>query len=144
MGILDFNTPSTQTQPASTRRMPFGNMTSPNERPKAKLWINLGYMQNDRFVNLPIGTPVDTMEPAEVRGQNADWVKFQSARNDLLKALQELGANIEPGQEVDLNLIVKLRRVNDELAVPTGENEYKTDLSALFAGAKPAPVKEIA
>jgi hypothetical protein len=135
MAILDFT--STASAPAKTQRMPFGNMTNPTgDRPKAKIWLNIGYETNGRFVNLPIGTPVDTMEAAEIRGQNEDWVKFQTARNNLLKALQALGTQLAPGQEIEVpNLVIKLRRVNADLDVSKETNEYSVDFLSLLTKA---------
>lgn len=131
MSILNFNS-----APAAGQRTPFAGMTGVNQgdRPKAMIWLNLGYEINGKFVNLPIGIPVDTMEPAEARGQNVDWVKFQTSRNELLKALQGIGATLAPGEETVVpNLVIKLRRVNGELDVTKEENEYAVDFGALFA-----------
>lgn len=143
MGVLDFNTASIPAAPSISERAsrPFqgirnGNGVDRADRPKAKLWLNLGYDVNGKFVNLPIGTPLDTMEPTDVRGQNPDWIKLQTARNNLLKALQAYGAQLAPGQEVEIpNLVIKLRRVNDELAVAEEDNEYAVDLVSLLSGA---------
>ena len=115
MGIMDFNAPQA-TAPAQrdnrNQRMPFGTMqNAPEQRDRAKLWLNVGYEVNGRFVNLPIGMPVDTMKPTEVKGQNEDWVKFQTARNQLLEALQHYGMSLAPGEEVEVStLVIRLRR----------------------------------
>ena len=111
----------------------------PKQRDRAKLWLNVGYEVNGRFVNLPIGMPVDTMKPTEVKGQNEDWVKFQTARNQLLEALQHYGMSLAPGEEVEVStLVIRLRRVNEDLEVSKAENEYAVDLaSMLMGGSKP-------
>jgi len=125
MAILNF-----ETAPTNTRgNTPFAGMN--NEQPKSKMWVNIGYESNGKFINLPLGMPIDTMKPAEVKGQNEDWVKQRTASNDLLKALQTLGASFEPGHEETINLIVKLRRVNEEMEVSKTDNEYSADLSFL-------------
>lgn len=130
MGILDFNTKDTNT---SNKRQPFGNLSNVSgDRPKARLWLNVGYDKAGKFINLPIGMPIDTMEPVEPRGQNEDWIKQQNARNELLKTLQALGASFAPGQEQEIKLTIKLRRVNEELEVSKDENEYSTDLMAML------------
>ena len=126
MGILDFET--TAKSNTSGRR----NAQQASDRPAAKLWLNVGYDANGRFVNLPVGIPVDTMELLPIRGQNEEWAQFQSARNDLLKAIQEAGDNLEPGAEVEVKLVVKLRKVNEEIEVKPEDNEFATDLSKLF------------
>ena len=130
MGILDFDsaakTNNTAASGTSNRR------TQAQDRPAAKLWLNLGYDANGRFVNLPLGITVDTMELLPIRGQNEEWAQFQSARNQLLKAIQEAGDNLEPGAEVEVKLTVKLRKVNEEIEVKPENNEFAADLSKLF------------
>jgi hypothetical protein len=125
MGILDFTIPTNKPAAnASNQR---------NDRPKAKLWLNIGYESNGKFVNLPVGLPIDTMEGVKATGQNEDWIKFQSARNGLMEALQKFGSQLTPGQEVDVpNLIIRLRSVNEETVVDAATNEYAIDLSAMF------------
>lgn len=145
MGIMDFtpvNTPAPTVSERVRANRPFAGFGAP-ERPKAKLWLNIGYEQNGRFVNLPVGTPVDTMEATEAKGQNADWVKFQTARNKLLQALQALGDTLEPGAEIEVpNLIIKLRRTNENMVIAEDENEYAVDLLGLLSGRVPAMAAE--
>ena len=126
MGILDFEAAKTNnTAPRSGRQ-------AQADRPAAKLWLNVGYDANGRFVNLPVGIPVDTMELLPIRGQNEEWAQFQSARNDLLKAIQEAGDNLEPGAEVEVKLVVKLRKVNEEIEVSKEDNPFAANLSSLI------------
>ena len=131
MGILDFDSAAKTNNTAASGTGRNGR-TQAQDRPAAKLWLNLGYDANGRFVNLPVGIPVDTMELLPIRGQNEEWAQFQSARNQLLKAIQEAGDNLEPGAEVEVNLTVKLRKVNEEIEVKAEDNEFATDLSKLF------------
>lgn len=134
MAVLDFSPP--QPAQAKTPRL-FGQQ---GDRPRAKLWLNVGYEVNGKFVNLPVGIPLDTMEPAEIKGQNKDWVAFQSARNGLLKALVEAGSKMEPGAAAELpQLTIQIRRVNEDMQVPTEENEYAVDLVSLLAAKPIAP-----
>ena len=129
MGILDFDSAAkTNTAAAGGNN----RRTQAQDRPSAKLWLNVGYDANGRFVNLPVGIPVDTMEALPVRGQNEEWAQFQSARNDLLKAIQEAGDNLEPGAEVEVKLVVKLRKVNEEIEVSKEDNPFATNLSSLI------------
>ena len=130
MGILDFDT-TKNNAPASNRR--YNGPQSAQDRPAAKLWLNVGYDANGRFVNLPVGIPVDTMELLPIRGQNEEWAQFQSARNGLLKAIQEAGDNLEPGAEVEVKLVVKLRKVNEELEVSKEDNPFAANLTSLIA-----------
>ena len=131
MGILDFDSAAKTNNTAASGTGRNGR-TQAQDRPAAKLWLNLGYDANGRFVNLPVGIPVDTMELLPIRGQNEEWAQFQSARNQLLKAIQEAGDNLEPGAEVEVKLTVKLRKVNEEIEVKAEDNEFATDLSKLF------------
>lgn len=86
------------------------------ERRQSKLWVNIGFHNAEgKFVNLPVGIPVDTMELIAVRGQSEDWVRLTHERNMLIKMLQQHGDKMEPGQEEILPLQVQLRRVSDKL-----------------------------
>ena len=127
MGILDFEAAAKNTNTSRS-----AGRTAQQNRPAAKLWLNVGYDANGRFVNLPVGIPVDTMEALPVRGQNEEWAQFQSARNDLLKAIQEAGDNLEPGAEVEVKLVVKLRKVNEEIEVSKEDNPFAVNLSSLI------------
>ena len=126
MGILDFEAAKTNTSAPRSGRQ------AQQDRPAAKLWLNVGYDANGRFVNLPVGIPVDTMETLPIRGQNEEWAQFQSARNDLLKAIQAAGDGLEPGAEVEVKLVVKLRKVNEEIEVSKEDNPFAANLSALI------------
>ena len=130
MGILDaINSQIGNTSSNGVRRT--GGAVQ--DRPQAKIWLNIGYEKNGKFVNLPVGIPVDTMEPAVIRGQNEDWNKFQSARNNLLKALQQVGDELEPGAEIEVpNLVIRVRRTNEAMSINDSDNEYSTDLGELF------------
>ena len=135
MSLIDF---SKKTETAPTTRTSNGR-TRPvdangNPLPQAKLWLNVGYMAGDRFISLPLGTPIDTMQPRELRGSSQDFLKLVTAQNKLLEGLQGMIETLNPGDEIDLpNLIVKIRRTQGEVAVE-GENNYEVDLASLFAG----------
>lgn len=135
MAILDSLTRSTSAA-SSTLFAPRGQQAAA-DRPKATVWLNIGYPAGDKFINLPIGLPVDTMDAIEVRGQNEDWVKQTHARNAFLKDLQNYGAGLKPGEEVILNpesmIQIRLRRTNDKLDVKSEDNEYAVDLGSLLS-----------
>jgi hypothetical protein len=134
MSILDFT--STTQAPVRNSRQPFNGLTQPDgtPKPRAKLWLNIGREVNGRFISLPLGQAIDTMEAGAVRGQNEEYVKQRTAENDLLKALQALGFTFQPGEERKVNLEVRLRRVNDEIVVDQATNEYAIDATTLLAG----------
>lgn len=109
--------------------------TSRKDLPKADVWINIGVATGDEtypFISLPMGIPLDTMEPLAVRG-NDDFRQFTSARNDLLAQLQEAAAGLEPGTdmiiETEGGLAIQVRRVAAEVAeAPIEENRFAVNL----------------
>lgn len=132
MSILDFNAPAAANNEAGNQ--PFRGMTHPTNKPKSKLWLNVGYERGDKFVNLPLGLAIDTMDPAEIRGQNQDFINLRSAQNELLKHLQAHGMSMTPGEEITVNLTVKLRRVNEEMAPSAEAGELAINPEQLFGG----------
>ena len=102
-------------------------------KPKATLWLNAGYtttvvvdgVQEERFVNLPMGMPVDTMELLPTNSRNAEFAQFRMAQNDLLNQIMELGKSLAPGEAKTINLELQLRRVNENVTpVPSNENPF--------------------
>ncbi len=104
------------------------------EREKAVLWLNIGYVSDvkdedgtNRFVSLPLGIPVDSMEALPTNSRNQDFAMFQKARNDLLAQIMEVAKGVKPGESKILNLQIQLRRVNDEatsVPVPATGNPF--------------------
>lgn len=132
MTILDFARETANNVPAARGR---GNGAA-QDRPRAKLWVNVGVMVNGRFINLPVGIPLDTMEPAVVSGQSEDWIKLQSARNGLLKAMQTEGDKLEPGAEMIVpGIQVSIRRINEQTVIEDKDNEFVPEFASLFEGA---------
>jgi len=134
MAILDFTNNENSAVPVRNQRMPFATMGNgvEGQRPKAKVWMNIGRDVGGKFISIPLGQPIDTMEPKEIRGQNEEFVKQTMAQNELLKAIQQLGGTLTPGQEVTLNLQVKIRRINEALEITKAENEFAIDASTLL------------
>jgi hypothetical protein len=120
------------------RRNLFGNESN-NDRadlPKAQVWMNVGYSQevstgekDDKgkdimetiFIALPLGLPVDTMEPININTRNQSYGQLQAARNDLLSQLQDAAAKLAPGEETSVKLEIQLRRVSDPAVVPAAD-----------------------
>jgi len=103
------------------------------DRPKANLWLNIGYSVEvdtaegveQRFVSLPVGIPLDTMEPLPTNSRNADFAAFQAARNNLHEQIMAAAQALQPGEEKILNLQIQLRRVNEEsVAVDSSKNQF--------------------
>jgi len=130
MGVLN----QIENTPSNVRSI---SRNGTSDKPKAKVWGNIGYELNGKYISLPIGIPVDTMEPAKSNSNNKEWVAFQDACNTLLKHLQSMGDEMEPGQDISIpNLEFRLHRVKEAVVVEEEDNDFRTDLSQLFAGAK--------
>lgn len=129
---INFNRPlGSNTNNGSNAAGVAGNAPAP--KPKATLWLNAGYtttvvvdgVQEERFVNLPLGMPVDTQELLPTNSRNQEFAQFRMAQNDLLNQIMELGKSMAPGEAKTINLEVQLRRVNDDAApMPNSENPF--------------------
>lgn len=137
MGILDFEAAAKNNNSSRTSAA----RTAPADRPQAKVWMNVGYdveFTNEqgeletRFINLPVGIPLDTMEPLAIRGQNESFAHLRAAQNNLLSELQAAGDALEPGEEKTVNLTIRLRKVNDAINVSdTSNNPFVKPLAGL-------------
>ena len=109
--------------------------TAKTDKPKAQFWLNIGYVANEgsddeKFISLPTGIPLDTQEPLPTNSSNADFRAMRCAQNDLLEQLIEYAQNLEPGEEGIINLQVQLRRVKaQEESIPSDENKYARKLT---------------
>ncbi len=122
------------------------SQTSNEDKPKAEYWLNVGYcvdveveaatkgkpaVTERRFVSLPVGIPLDTMELVPSNSRNANWAMFQTARNelrdDLLKGAAEA---LKPGDDMIIagdaedptSLCLQIRRVGGEIEPVATEN----------------------
>lgn len=94
------------------------------ERKPSMIWLNIGVNipgaaedGTDLFVSLPVGVPLDDMKQVKVRGNNANFVALQQAKNKLLEELQAAGASMEPGQrQIVPQLSVEIARVSENSA----------------------------
>lgn len=101
-------------------------------KPAAQFWLNIGYQTevvnedgSKKFVSLPMGIPLDTMEPAKVNSSNKDYAAFMSAKNDLLNAFMAEADKLAPGEEKLVNLQIQLRRVTGpQEAIAPDANPY--------------------
>jgi hypothetical protein len=109
-----------------------------DERPKAQFWLNIGYQagvvlegeDEPRFISLPVGIPLDNVEPLPVNSRNATWAAQQQARNALHDQIVDLAKTLAPGETRILNLQIELRHVNDEApTVAAHENPFLQPLS---------------
>ncbi len=108
---------------------PQATNSSKDDRPKAQFWLNIGYPvtvkteagEEQRFVSLPTGIPLDTQEALATNSRNAEFAAFQAARNNLHDQIMAAAAKLQPGEEKLLNLQIQLRRVNEETAPVAAE-----------------------
>jgi len=93
-------------------------------RKPSEFWINVGLpvpgMSDDKFsfLSLPLGIPLDTMNPVELRGSNQEFLEFRAAQNALLDKVQKAAKDLRPGEAVELGLMVQLRRILGEPTAP--------------------------
>ena len=125
----------------------FGDRTARNNagasaQPKAQYWLNFGYYtdegtENERFVSLPQGIPLDTIEPLKTTSSNQDFNMFQAARNDLLDQFISLCADLEPGASHVIRtegaMAIQIRRVSAEVAAPKVDDSNPYARPSLFA-----------
>lgn len=135
MGILDFTAPAQSSNQSRSTSRRTGPRLDANGQPlpESKLWLNFGYTKNNKFISLPLGLAIDTMEPQVARGQNVEFNKQVAAQNGLLKALQDAGFKLEPGETQTIVLECQLRRVNEKMEIADEDNEFAIDFSALVA-----------
>lgn len=111
--------------------------TNYDDRPKAQIWLNIGYESqdaegNDMFISLPMGLPLDTMEAKSVNGKDLGWKQMQQAKNALLEQLQKAAMQINPGEEHTIpGLTIQVRRVAQTEAPDASENPHMNALANL-------------
>lgn len=118
------------------------SQATPEARPQAELWLNVGYevphtsvvdgvkVQETRFISLPVGIPVDTMDHVATNQRSEDYRNLQHARNNLLDHILAKSQELKPGESVNLNLTIQLRRVDSPAdQAPSEHNAYIIPLS---------------
>lgn len=108
-----------------------GEGQSKKDLPKAQIWMNIGYQQpftnpesqeeEVRFISLPQGLPIDTMEKLEEKGNSDIFRAIRNGQNNLLDQIIAKGKTLQPGEEVIIamgenGLAIQLRRVKAEQA----------------------------
>ena len=91
------------------------------ERQKAQLWLNPGIRQKGNFIGLPVGIPLDTMEPSKITG-TSEFQQYLAMGNKLLERLLDRSKDLKPGETLviggdnDGDVCFQIRRIKDELA----------------------------
>lgn len=97
----------------------------------AQFWANFGYSvpyvnpetgeEDTVFISIDkAGVPLDTLEADTRNYKSANMKNIQSAKNELLSYIQQITAQLEPGQSVTLpvQIQVEIRRVADSSVAP--------------------------
>lgn len=113
---------------------------SNDDRPKTKVWMNIGYESIDEetgdpiFVSLPFGLGIDTMNKPDLpNGKNQAFLRLVESKIDFLEQLQAYAETFEPGQEEIIpDLKIQIRRIEEAAQDTSGEeNPHRTALSQL-------------
>lgn len=111
------------------------NTASDAKRPKAKLYLNIGYVHpTEGRINLPFNLSLDHMSNKDVKGSD-DWAVKAHLANDLLAMLRDLVSGIEPGQAIELPANFTIEAYHAK--VDEGPSESTVDRLAAARAAMP-------
>lgn len=116
--------------------------TNAKDRPKAQIWINVGYEVDSRdkdgnpiveFIALPTGIPLDTMDKVPANQRDPYFQKKQQASNTLLDRVNAMAKKMAPGEEKIIgergSLQIQIRRVKAEAEIVDAQsNELIAEL----------------
>lgn len=119
-----------------------GATTNPKDRPKAQIWMNIGYEVDStdkdgnaivEFISLPTGIPLDTMDKLPANQRDVYFQKKQQASNVLLDRVLASAKTLQPGEEKVIgargSLQIQIRRIKAEAeTVDQNENGLIADL----------------
>lgn len=99
----------------------FGNRSSApaaqaEDREPSQFWLNVGVETEDEeypFLSVPMGIPLDSVQPLKVSGKNEKFKQFRAAQNDLLSQIMEIAQSLKPGEDAVINLKAQVRRIDD-------------------------------
>ena len=102
-----------------------GNNGSENSKPeKTEFWVNVGIERAGKLVSLPMGIPMDKLEARKIPGSSSKNTEFRFLRlaeADLWSKMQQIMAQLKPGEVVKLPFTVELRRC-EATEQPTAED----------------------
>lgn len=117
------------------------------ERPQAQHWLNIGKSMpvvnektgetETKFISIPVGIPLDTMEAMETNGNSKSWNEQVGVKNAILKFLQEGAAKLSPGEgELVEGLEIQIYSKGEKTApVADSENSLLKQLDGIKIGA---------
>ena len=82
-------------------------------KPKSEFWVNVGIEKAGKLVSLPMGIALDKLEARKIPGSSSKNTEFRFLRlaeADLWKKMQEIMAQMKPGEVISLPFQVELRR----------------------------------
>lgn len=137
---IDFGMPSFANRFGAQRQQEQnGNGNGQQQQPRkpSEFWINVGLptgVSDDKFsfLSLPLGIPLDTMNPVELRGNNQEFLEFRAAQNHLLEQVHAEAKKLGAGMSIELPLMVQLRRISGDPVVPTS-NRFLQALNKVTA-----------
>ena len=103
------------------------------ERPQAKFWLNVGYevevtgsdgTTETRFVSLPMGVALDTMQHKKPGKVTTETGQIISAGNNLLDDLIKGAQAIPAGGTQIVNLQIQIRHVAEPTVLASSDNPF--------------------
>ena len=100
------------------------------EQKNSEGWINVGYetesVTGTCFVKLPLGIPLDNIQPSKISNPDSDFGQLLLAQNGLLADLQKKVKEMQPGERLIIPLQVELYRKREEIqSEPSSSLYYK-------------------
>ncbi|MCZ2127477.1 MAG: hypothetical protein LC099_06850 [Anaerolineales bacterium] len=97
-------------------------------------WLNIGITVPingvDKFVSLPLGIPLNSIQVKDYKGNNSEYAEFVAVQKQLVSAILEQSATIPPGESRKLEskqLQLELRH-----AAPASEPVVRPDITLNF------------
>lgn len=107
---------------------------SSNDKAPSMFWLNIGTTVTingtEKFVSLPMGIPLDSLQIKEYRGSNEEYAEFVAVQKQLVAALVSQFESIPAGESRKLEskqLQMELRH-----AAPATERVVRSELNLQF------------
>jgi hypothetical protein len=103
--IIDFNSVGSTSPAASETK----------KKTQSQFWLNVGLLVDGKHITLPRGIALDELEAKAIPNSSTKNPEFRNLRireAKLWQKMQEVMATLEPGQEVELPFVCRLRKVS--------------------------------